>query len=117
MKKFLPFWEITANWSFVMVYCVQFQNWFTSDSDDVVDKGNDKYFVPNVKYLFILVSWFVKIFGRYLILSIIEKQLAHGWMKNILDGKETVSFQMFLPKIQSEESVSMAVLSKNSQFG
>ena len=36
-----------------MVYCVQFQNWFTSDSDDVVDKGNDKYFVSNVKYLFI----------------------------------------------------------------
>ena len=36
-----------------MDYCLQFQNWFTSDSDDVVDEENDKYFAPNVKYLFI----------------------------------------------------------------
>ena len=40
-----------------MWYCVQFQNWFTSDSDDVVDEGNDKHFFPKVKYLFIFFKF------------------------------------------------------------
>ena len=34
-------------------------------------------------------------------------------MKYILSGRETVKFWMFLPKIQSKESVSMAVLWNN----
>ena len=37
-------------------------------------------------------------------------------MTNILGGRETVKFWMFLPNIQSEESVSMAVL-WNNRFG
>ena len=40
-----------------MECCVQFQNWITSDSDGVMDEGNDKYFVPNVKYLFIFFKF------------------------------------------------------------
>ena len=60
----------------------------------------------------------MKIFGNYLILSIIDNLLGHGsWItKNRLDAKKTGKFRRFLAKIQSEESLSMAV-SCNNQFG